>query len=194
MEDILSASPKESPSQQRHSPPLNHRNTRQLPEPPPRNPQPIMPPHLKDRTHPGVGVDFVDGPIASPKPRPAKIIAGKKPKVSSNGDIQSFRLPDPPHAEQNRYDDVSRWTLSPPHAPLVHSMSQPAGEAAFPKTYVAISSYNSQAPGCLSFRDGDRCILVNKTQDGWWLVNIGGREGWTPGDFWEEEKRVRGGG
>ena len=33
-------------------------------------------------------------------------------------------------------------------------------------------------------------MLLRKTQDGWWLVNIGGREGWTPEGFWKEETRV----
>ena len=86
-----------------------------------------------------------------------------------------------------------------PHRPLIHTVSEPQmkQESAkmagvnFPKTYIAKYSYASQTEGCLSFSAGDKCVLVSQTRDGWWLVNIGGREGWTPGDFWDEDVRVR---
>lgn len=61
------------------------------------------------------------------------------------------------------------------------------------KTYVALSNYQTSASSCLSFQAGDRCVLLRKTPDGWWLVNIGGREGWTPEAYWKEEAWVRGG-
>lgn len=63
-------------------------------------------------------------------------------------------------------------------------------ESNYPKTYIAKYSYKSQTEGCLSFSAGDKCVLVSQTKDGWWLVNIGGKEGWTPGDFWDEDVRV----
>ena len=59
------------------------------------------------------------------------------------------------------------------------------------KKYVAVSSYQSSVSGSLSFQAGDKCVLLRKTPDGWWLVNIGGREGWTPEDYWKEEAWVR---
>ena len=57
-------------------------------------------------------------------------------------------------------------------------------------TYVALSNYQSQQMGCLSVQAGDKCVLLKKTADGWWLVNIGGREGWTPESCWKEEAWV----
>lgn len=38
---------------------------------------------------------------------------------------------------------------------------------------------------------GEKCVLVKQAAGGWWLVNIGGEEGWTPGEFWEEDHRVK---
>lgn len=184
LEDILSSSPKEHLPQRQHSPPYNRKNLRQVPEPPPRNTQPLMPPHLKDRVH---SMDSVDGPVGSPKPRPAKIIAGKARK---NGEFSGVKLPELSVSESG--GGVTKNTfVSPTHRPLLQSISQPTLGVGFPLTYVAMSSYTSQAPGCLSFSEGDKCVVINTTKDGWWLVNIGGREGWTPGEFWREEKRVR---
>lgn len=58
------------------------------------------------------------------------------------------------------------------------------------RSYTAIEDYTSQADGCLSFSAGERCLLIKQSSGGWWYVNINGKEGWTPGEFWEEEKRV----
>ena len=70
------------------------------------------------------------------------------------------------------------------HSRPFHSLNM---EASLPKTYVSIASYTSQVEGCLSFSKGDKCILIHESSEGWWLVNIGGREGWTPGECWREE-------
>ncbi len=66
-------------------------------------------------------------------------------------------------------------------------MSSPDLDAVLPKTYVSMSSYASQTEQCLSFSAGDKCVLIQQNKDGWWLVNIGGREGWTPGEYWMED-------
>ena len=29
--------------------------------------------------------------------------------------------------------------------------------------------------------------MLIRSQDDWWLVNIGGQEGWTPGEYWKED-------
>ena len=76
----------------------------------------------------------------------------------------------------------------PSHHPLQRVLSPPSNEdSSLPKTYVAMSSYTSQTEGCLSFNAGDKCVLIQQKQEGWWLVNIGGREGWTPGEYWKED-------
>ena len=78
------------------------------------------------------------------------------------------------------------------HKPLAHTISEPSFvDSNFPRTFVAVDSYSPQAEGCLSFSAGDKCVLIQKTPNGWWLVNLGGREGWVPGEYWNEEIRVR---
>ncbi len=62
----------------------------------------------------------------------------------------------------------------------------PKSDGVLPKTFVSVSNYISQTEGCLSFSVGDKCVLIQQT-DGWWLVNIGGQEGWTPGEYWKED-------
>ena len=127
------------------------------------------------------------------KPEPAKkkpyhkSVAGSSP--SSPGRFHKVQSPPtsaPPYqsSSKNMVDGVA---IPPP--PSVHAPSSSKGSFV-PKTYIAIEGYESQAPGCLSFNAGDHCVLVRQSSGGWWYVNIGGREGWTPGDFWEEDKRV----
>lgn len=200
LEDLLSSPPKQQPVQRQHSPPSNRRIGDQ-----PLAKVPLLPSHLKERNQ-SEDRDFVDAniiPIA--KPKPAKLRAGKGKKPISNGQLPLRNASQP---EEQRLDLLRRNARSPsPHKPLSQTISAPSHpvptptpqfqqgrqtEAVLPKTYFAISDYASQVEGCLSFREGDRCVLLQKTRDGWWLVNIGGREGWTPGDFWEEETRVRG--
>jgi hypothetical protein len=77
--------------------------------------------------------------------------------------------------------------LSNPPSCIPSSLSNNAAKG--PRSYIAIEDYESQAPGCLSFKMGDKCVLLRQAGGGWWLVNIGGIEGWTPGEFWEEDKR-----
>ena len=72
--------------------------------------------------------------------------------------------------------------------PLLHAISAPNFDPQqLPKTYISVSSYTSQGSECLSFSKGDRCLLIQQSTDGWWLVNVGGREGWTPGEYWQED-------
>lgn len=58
------------------------------------------------------------------------------------------------------------------------------------QTYVAVASYTAQTDGCLSFNAGDHCVLLKTTNERWWLVNIGGTEGWVPGTFWDASTKV----
>lgn len=56
--------------------------------------------------------------------------------------------------------------------------------------YIALHSYSSPKDGCLSFSAGELCTVKQKKTDGWWLVRIGDKEGWTPGNYWKEESKV----
>ena len=58
------------------------------------------------------------------------------------------------------------------------------------ETFTAVESYVAQSDICLSFNTGDCCALLRKTDQNWWLVNIGGKEGWVPGTFWTSSSQV----
>ena len=119
---------------------------------------------------------------ATKKPEPAKkhfhkSVIGSAP--SSPGEFRKTNSPpvlSPPHDFTDNPPALPPPNFSPSHLSA--------------KSYLAIESYDSQAPGCLSFTAGDRCMLVRQSNGGWWYVNIGGKEGWTPGDFWQEDSRV----
>ena len=92
-----------------------------------------------------------------------------------------LRTASPPHREKAS-NAVAGGVAGSRH--LQHATSSPD---VLPKTYISISAYESQTEQCLSFSVGDKCVLIQQSKDGWWLVNIGGREGWTPGEYWEED-------
>lgn len=128
-------------------------------------------PSIANPTGPG-------SPIFSKKPEPARKVAGKNPYKKV--------MVDPQLTPQSERSPPTSSIPSPPHrAP------EPLKSNFLPKTYVAVEDYTSQAPGCLTFKAGDRCVLMKNSAGGWWFVNIGGREGWTPGEFWQEDHRVR---
>lgn len=138
------------------------------------------------------GADQTDGgsPSASnqvtKKPEAARKVAGKNPYHRLNvvgrpasPDLQSKSASNyPNHSPQHNH-----YTSRPIDSP--GGNRSPSHSIA--KTYIAIADYKSQADGCLSFNEGDRCVLVSSAGE-WWLVNIGGREGWTPAEFWQEQR------
>ena len=126
------------------------------------------------------GYDHINGagsPIFSKKPEPARKVAGKNKYKKVIVDAQQS-----PRTERS---PPTTGIPSPPHRP-----PEPFKPSFLPKTYIAIEDYTSQAPSCLTFKSGDRCVLMKTSAGGWWFVNIGGREGWTPGEFWQEDSRV----
>ncbi len=122
-------------------------------------------------------------PNISRKPDPArklhKSALTNLPSVPADfRKINNPPITSPPH----------NYTDSPPPLPPPNFSPSQSSKGSFtPKTYIAIESYASQASGCLSFNAGDRCMLVRQSNGGWWYVNLGGTEGWTPGDFWQED-------
>ena len=136
--------------------------------------------HIKPLPNPKPTSSPNASPQLAKKPEAAK--KQKKPysifKISSNSDVKQEPVISSPVVVQSTNPSVD--IVSP-----LSSQNLP------PRTYIAIEDYESQAPGCLSFKQGERCVLVKQAGGGWWLVNIGGQEGWTPGEFWEEDQKVR---
>ena len=140
--------------------------------------------------------------IAALKPKPGKVKVGKAKKRSSsnvelclshtkNSEVPHHLLQSssPPRGPSPVHRSITHSTSVPLH-PVPNRLGRLPKESVHLKTYVAMSDYQSQDDGCLSFQAGDKCVLLRKTNDGWWLVNIGGREGWTPEGFWKEEAWV----
>lgn len=107
---------------------------------------------------------------------------GKVQSMMSNHPLERSTSPPIVPAGVHGKLDLDKKVNRPP---LLHTVSTPNME--LPKTYISVASYTSQAKECLSFSEGDKCVLIQQSPDGWWLVNIGGREGWTPGEYWKED-------
>ena len=209
LEDLLSAagSSRES-SPQRHGSPHSERKA---------SPSrfPILPPLPAP---PGVGGKGKGAAVAeSESPRPGSsggVVKRKLGTVKSGGKVGGRRVSDSPTVSGVPHHILTQSGSpprdpSPEHRGVTHTTSVPTLPPHPPppmsglrkhsnnltgqhlKTYVAVSSYNSTVSGSLSFQARDKCVLLRKTPDGWWLVNIGGREGWTPEVYWKEEAWVR---
>lgn len=165
-------------------------------------------PQTERKSSPGRGVQVLPlAPIAGKgrgagdQPNESRGLGGRTPKLGGKNKTgkgkQSFETQAPHHVLQSSTPPSG---ASPEHPSITHTTSVPipsasqqtqsANKSVHLKTYVALSDYQSDIAGCLSFQAGDKCVLLRKTLDGWWLVNIGGREGWTPEGFWKEEAWV----
>lgn len=167
----------------RNAPPTSNGYDHIKPTPNPKPNIPIPPPQ----------VITANGNGSSKKPEPAK--KSRKPynlfKIVSSNDSK----PEPVISAPVIPTPTKNSNSPPPPPPPSHLPPPPShlppSTSVLPKTYIAIEDYSSQAPGCLSFKAGDRCVLVKQSLEGWWYVNVGGNEGWTPGEFWQEDQRVR---
>ncbi|KAI8636235.1 P-loop containing nucleoside triphosphate hydrolase protein [Parasitella parasitica] len=71
--------------------------------------------------------------------------------------------------------------------------SFPVPETSTPKpplsihpVYKAIYAFESQEGGEVSFQKGDTMEIVEKDENGWWLVRVNGKDGWAPSNYLEE--------
>ena len=53
---------------------------------------------------------------------------------------------------------------------------------------MTIADYNAGSDGCLEFKEGEVVEVMEKSEDGWWFVKIGLKEGWVPSTFLEEKE------
>ena len=54
---------------------------------------------------------------------------------------------------------------------------------AYPRFYRAMYSYNSQDDGEVAFREGDEVEVMQRSENGWWLVRTSEELGWGPSNF-----------
>jgi hypothetical protein len=191
LEDLLSAASSRESSPQRHGSP-----------------------HSERKASPGRFSVFppLPAPPGSPRTGSSGVVKRKLVKVKSAGKAGGKRASETPLVSGVPHHILTQSSSpprdpSPEHRGVTHTTSVPTPPPFPPplttggrkhskdltnsghhlKTYVALSSYQSSVNGSLSFQAGDKCVLRRKTPDGWWLVNIGGREGWTPEVYWKEE-------
>ena len=53
----------------------------------------------------------------------------------------------------------------------------------YPRFYRAIYTYNSQDDGEVAFREGDEVEVIQRSENGWWLVRTSEELGWGPSNF-----------
>ena len=126
------------------------------------------------------------------KSKPGKVKTGKAKRNSElNIPHHMLQSSSPPPGTSTEHRSITHTTSVPTMPPPWQGGGgRMVKESVHLTTYVALSNYQSQQTSCLSFQAGDKCVLLRKTTDGWWLVNIGGREGWTPEGCWREEAWV----
>ena len=151
--------------------------------------KPLIP--LAGKGSPSNGYDHIK-PLPNPKPSlGSSSPVPKKPEPAKKKPYSKFKLgggsdskPEPVISAPVLVESTKDIPTPPPPSCPPPSASKNS------RSYTAIEDYTSQADGCLSFSAGERCLLIKQSSGGWWYVNINGKEGWTPGEFWEEEKRV----
>jgi len=136
---------------------------------------------------------------------PIKPKAGKtrNPFKRNRNQPESTEAPPLPRTKPNRnlpdrsISPIARHCISPPpsgdspHPPLVHTNSEPSidTEPVRKSTHVAAFSFTADSDRCLGFSAGDKCELVKKNEEtGWWLVKLADKIGWTPGNYWREQR------
>lgn len=173
------------------------------PTPPPL-PPPRVPSQTTKRQH---SVDSIDGAMGGSKSKALTTylkFIGKKPVTNGHLPITSRRSVSPPASTESaaspsdqtvstqRGNNMTKGqdSLSEVHAKRDALLSQMIQR--MQTKYIALHSYSSPKEGCLSFSAGELCTVKQKKNDGWWLVRIKDKEGWTPGNYWKEETRVSG--
>lgn len=112
--------------------------------------------------------------------------------------------PNRPKAPTMRSGGGGTKTQAPPSRPVPPKAATtpskrppPPRPAGAPKkqTHVTIGDYTGDSSSsCLSFRDGEEVEVLEKSNDGWWFVKIGEREGWAPSTYIEEKQQSPAGG
>ena len=86
------------------------------------------------------------------------------------------KKPSPPKRPNSSPNKAKK---TPPPRPS----NSPAGSRKI--TYVTIGDYCGYDDSSLSFNEGESVKVLEKNSEGWWYVEIGGREGWVPSTFIE---------
>ena len=151
----------------------------------------------RTRTNPRVasGSDSTDAPPHH-KLDLERTLQKRSGPLHNNSPGNSRRVPPPPPSRSRQEVMVaSPGKRAPPKRPTPPKAGakkaappRPSESPALKKklSHVTTCSYDGSGDGCLSFAEGERVEVIERSSDGWWFVKIGGREGWAPSTFMEE--------
>ncbi|KAG6813218.1 class II myosin [Tricholoma furcatifolium] len=141
-------------------------------------PKPVSKPRPTPQALPGGSKPAAAPPAAAARPTPAAPPAPKAPPAPSAPKIPAAtttaRAPPAPAAP--------RSNAAPPPPPPPHAPAAPAKPAV--PTYRAKFAFEGQE-GEMSLAKDDVVELVEKDDNGWWLVKRNGVEGWAPHNYLE---------
>lgn len=115
--------------------------------------------------------------------------SGGNSPISSQRKISSNRSSPQPCSCQSRRDSgfVSLFKTSPrgSRSEIENDFHYENQEkrTAYPRFYRAIYTYNSQDDGEVAFREGDEVEVIQRSDNGWWLVRTSEELGWGPSNF-----------
>jgi len=72
--------------------------------------------------------------------------------------------------------------LPVPRKPSVQREVEEEGEA-----YITLSNYTDPDEGMLNFKKGQRVLVLEKDDGGWWMAKLGKESGWVPSNFLKKE-------
>ena len=98
-----------------------------------------------------------------------------------------------PSIDPINVEDVNEYAISAPfakhrtsHLSIRQPTSIPDQAPTSSKIFEAIDEYSAQNDSCISFKAGDRAMLIEKSEDGiWFFVRVNDHEGWTPSEYWK---------
>ncbi|XP_064631075.1 SH3 and PX domain-containing protein 2A-like isoform X2 [Lineus longissimus] len=128
----------------------------------------------------------------SPSAPPAPSVGGLKQTI--NAAIK--RVPSDSEEDENDFDDDfdedNNETLVPPKKNGFNDFTNEADEVSkLPQElYIAVAAYEKVEDTEISFNEDDVVEVIEKTEDGWWLIKIGDDEGWAPESYLVEYEEV----
>jgi len=101
-------------------------------------------------------------------------------KISSNRNSRACPSP-------RRRDSgfVSLFKASPRVSRSDFHFENQENSNAYPRFYRAMYTYNSQDDGEVAFREGDEVEVIQRSENGWWLVRTSEELGWGPSNFFQ---------
>lgn len=101
----------------------------------------------------------------------------------------------PPKISQCRevleFFEIEPEDISPPEGRKAPQNPNKISEPTTLEVYKAVSEYQKQEKGEISLHIGMEVEVIEKTDTGWWFVNVQDEQGWVPGTFLEREDGVK---